>query len=196
MANVAVFKNKNQETTMFKKSIFIAAMLIISSAAFTSADAKRPIYACDPSNAQGGVCVVGHQPAPVVRDHRCPASQGGNCVGPEQHIQCFVAPCTGGPTIPPKNTECNDPRICDDFGQNRPPRQPPIIIVDPINPNNGHFGISCRDGRNIVKQHGFRRVHAVDCSGDTYSYTGRRHGEMMDIEVSLDGHILDVSSSY
>ena len=56
--------------------------------------------------------------------------------------------------------------------------------------------ISCGEGRNIVRHHGFRKVHAVDCSGDTYTYTGKKHGEMMDIEVSLDGHILDVSSSY
>jgi hypothetical protein len=60
----------------------------------------------------------------------------------------------------------------------------------------GNGNISCGEGRNIVRHHGFRKVHAVDCNGDTYSYTGRKHGEMMDIEVSLDGRILDVSSSY
>jgi hypothetical protein len=60
----------------------------------------------------------------------------------------------------------------------------------------GDGNISCGEGRNIVRHHGFRKVHAVDCNGDTYTYTGKKHGEMMDIEVSLDGHILDVSSSY
>ena len=85
---------------------------------------------------------------------------------------------------------------------------PPAPMPKPPSPNfnvnvdlgdNGDYGdgnISCGEGRSIVRHHGFRKVHAVDCSGDTYTYTGKKHGEMMDIEVSLDGHIVDVSSSY
>ena len=64
---------------------------------------------------------------------------------------------------------------------------------------NGDYGdgsISCGEGRSIVRHHGFRKVHTVDCSGDTYTYTGKKHGQMMDIEVNMDGRIVDVSSSY
>ena len=118
---------------MFKKSMLIAAMLITSSAAFGSANARSPIIGCDPTTAPGGVCVVDHQPAPPIRDHRCPASQGGNCVGPEPAvIQCLVAPCPVIPPPPRQPTQCNDPRLCDDFGHPRPPRRPPVVIIDPI----------------------------------------------------------------
>jgi hypothetical protein len=164
---------------MFQKSMLIAAMFILSTATFSSANAERRVIGCDPTNAPGGVCVVGHQPARPIRDHRCPASQGGNCVGPE-----------------PAVIQCNDPRLCDNFGHTRPPGQPPIIIVDPINTDTGHFGISCRDGRNIVKQRGFRRVHAVDCSGDTFSYEGKKHGELYEISVNMRGDIVSVDSAY
>jgi hypothetical protein len=182
---------------MFKKSMLIAAMLIVSSAAFSSANAERSVNGCDPTNAPGGVCVVDHQPAPPIRDHRCPASQGGNCVGPEPAvIQCLVAPCPVIPPPPRNPTQCNDPRLCDNFGQTRPPRQPPIIIVDPINTDTGHFGISCRDGRNIVKQRGFRRVRVVDCSGNTFSYEGKKHGELYEISVNMRGDIVSVDSAY
>jgi hypothetical protein len=195
MATVAVLKN--QEATMFKRTFFFATLLVISSAIFNTAEAKRPITFCDPTHAPGGVCVVDHQPGPDIRDHRCPASQGGNCVGPEpQVVQCLVAPCPPVYTPPPRAADCNDPRICDTFGPMTPPHRPPVVIVDPYDPSHGGFGISCRTGRNIVRQHGFRHVHVIDCSGNEYSYEGRKHGEQFEITVSVMGQIVSVDSAY
>jgi hypothetical protein len=183
---------------MFKRSMLFATFLIISSATFNAAEAKHFVNVCDPSNAPGGVCVSGQQPGPDIRDHRCPASQGGNCVGPEPHVvQCFTAPCPPiyWPT-PPQPTECNDPRICDNFGPKKPPHRGPIVIVDPYDPDRGGLGISCRTGRNIVRQAGFRRVHVIDCSGNTFSYEGRKHGQFYEINVSVTGQIVSVNSAY
>jgi hypothetical protein len=188
---------KNQETTMFKKSIFIAAMLIVSSAAFNTAEAGRRVIGCDPTNAPGGVCVVDHQPAPPIRDHRCPASQGGNCVGPEPAvIQCLVAPCPVIPPPPRQPTQCNDPRLCDNFGNPRPPRRPVVVIIDPIDMGPAHYRISCREGRNIVRHRGFRRVHPIDCSGNEFTYEGQRRGRLFEISVNLNGNIVSVDRAY
>lgn len=57
-------------------------------------------------------------------------------------------------------------------------------------------GISCGEGRSIVRHHGFRRVHAVDCSGDTFTYEARKHGQLFDVDVNMDGDIVDISSAY
>ena len=182
---------------MFKKSIFIAAMLIISSATFSSANAERRVTGCDPTNAPGGVCVVDRQPDKNVRDHRCPASQGGNCVGPEPAvIQCLVAPCTVIPPPPRHPTQCNDPRLCDNFGNPRPPRRPPVVIIDPIDMGPAHYRISCREGRNIVRHRGFRRVHPIDCNGNEYSYEGQRRGRLFEISVNLNGDIVSIDRAY
>ena len=193
---------------MFKKSILIAALVFTASAAFTFAEAKpnRQVMACDPSNAPGGVCVVDpsnirdhRTPEANIRDHRCPASQGGNCVGPEPQIVipppnrqppgCGVAGCA--PPPPPQSTEC-DPRVCDDFGQGRPHRPRPIIIVDPIDMGSSHWGITCGQGRNIVRHSGYRRVRVIDCSGRRFTYSGTRHGEEFGVVLNRRGRIVDV----
>ncbi len=181
---------------MFKKSILVAALLLASSAAFISVDAKplRQVMGCDPSNAPGGVCVIDpsnirdHRTPQNIRDHRCPASQGGNCVGPEVQVVvpppppppnqqppgCGVAGCNPPPPPPPKTTECNDPRICDDFGQNRP------------------YRITCGQGRSIVRHSGYRRVRPIDCSGRQFTYMATRHGEVYGVVVNMRGRIVDV----
>ncbi len=80
------------------------------------------------------------------------------------------------------------------------PQSPGINVnLDLGGQSSGDYGdgsISCGEGRSIVRHHGFKKVHAVDCSGDTFSYQGKKHGQMMDIEVSMDGQIVDVSSAY
>lgn len=45
------------------------------------------------------------------------------------------------------------------------------------------YGISCREGRNIVSER-FNRVRVVECSGRTFTYIGRRHGD--DFQVVLN----------
>lgn len=200
---------------MFKKSIFIAALLLVSSAAFFSVDAKplRTVIGCDPSNAPGGTCVVDpsnirdhrtptvirdHRLPTNIRDHRCPASQGGNCVGPERVVVvpppsqqppgCGFAGCA---PPPPQSTDC-DPRVCDDFGQGRPHRPRPVVIIDPIDIGGSHWGISCGQGRNIVRNSGYRRVRVIDCSGRKFTYSGTRHGEVFGVVVNRRGRIVDV----
>jgi hypothetical protein len=60
-------------------------------------------------------------------------------------------------------------------------------------PYYGYYGISCREGRHIVRHAGFRRVRAIDCRGRTFAYVGRRHGESHVIRVSRrSGRVVDV----
>jgi hypothetical protein len=46
--------------------------------------------------------------------------------------------------------------------------------------------IACKAGRNMVAQHGFRRIHTVECSGATYTYLGQRHGH--NYRITLNSH--------
>ena len=55
------------------------------------------------------------------------------------------------------------------------------------------YGISCRQGRNIVSER-FNRVRVVECRGRTYTYLGRRHGDDFQIVLnSRSGRIIDVN---
>ena len=56
-------------------------------------------------------------------------------------------------------------------------------------------GISCGEGRSIVRHHGYKKVHAVDCSGDVYTYAAKKHGQFFDIDVDMSGEIVDVSDA-
>ena len=56
-------------------------------------------------------------------------------------------------------------------------------------------GISCSQGRSIVRHHGFKHVHTMDCSGDTYAYSAFKHGQSVEVDVDSDGSIVDVSSN-
>jgi len=57
----------------------------------------------------------------------------------------------------------------------------------------GGYGISCREGRNIVSER-FDRVRVVECSGRTYTYIGHRHGGSFEVVLnSRSGRIIDVN---
>ena len=56
-------------------------------------------------------------------------------------------------------------------------------------------GISCGEGRSIVRHHGYRKVHAIDCSGDVYTYAAKKHGQLFDVDVDMNGDIVDVSDA-
>jgi hypothetical protein len=59
------------------------------------------------------------------------------------------------------------------------------------------YGISCEDGRLQVKYAGFRKVRALDCDGDRYSYRARRNGETYIVRVSSrNGNIVSVRPAY
>jgi hypothetical protein len=128
----------------------------------------------------------------VVRDHR------GAC-GP------LVANCTDhrgplGPVVvvPPPPMPDPGPIVVNQPPQVPPPEPPhhprfphwPPIIVD--TPDD-EYGISCGEGRQIVRQHGFRRVRPIDCSGDIFKYSSdsRRYGPAT-VLVNMDGEIVDV----
>ena len=39
------------------------------------------------------------------------------------------------------------------------------------------FRISCSEGRSIVRDHGYRKVSARDCSGSTFKFIGWKFGD-------------------
>ena len=59
----------------------------------------------------------------------------------------------------------------------------------------GPDGISCGEGRTIVRHHGFKHVHAMDCSGDVFAYSAFKHGHSVEVDVDSNGGIVDVSSN-
>jgi hypothetical protein len=110
---------------------------------------------------------------------------------------------------------CRDHRGPDVVIPPPPPPAGPIIVVDPIprpprtppiepphrprheNPwadDEGDYGISCGEGRRIVRNEGFRSVRAVDCSGDIYRYNAKgRRGSKATVLVNMDGDIVAVN---
>jgi hypothetical protein len=44
--------------------------------------------------------------------------------------------------------------------------------------------VSCGEGRDIVRENGYRRVSTLECVGTTYTYLGRRSGESYRITVN------------
>jgi hypothetical protein len=59
--------------------------------------------------------------------------------------------------------------------------------------------ISCQEGRQVVRQAGFRRVQPVRCSGDIYRYRAFRRGKIWTVRVdSWSGQIVSarVARSY
>lgn len=82
----------------------------------------------------------------------------------------------------------------------RPPRpQPPMPPLDP-GMGNGHWNddqdddyrISCREGRQIVRENGFRHVRAFDCDGRVYGFRAdNRHGGAK-IRMTNRGDIISV----
>jgi hypothetical protein len=74
------------------------------------------------------------------------------------------------------------------------PRRPHVIDVDI---DDADYGISCGEGRRLVRGSGFRNVSAFDCDGRTYGYTAWRRGEMYRVVVdSYRGRIVRVRPTY
>ncbi len=68
-----------------------------------------------------------------------------------------------------------------DYGYYHHPRPRPI-----------HYGVSCGQGRDIVRSAGFRHVTAYDCSAPTYGYKAWRDGDLYKVKVSYNGRIISV----
>lgn len=57
-------------------------------------------------------------------------------------------------------------------------------------------GISCGEGRSIVRHSGFRKVRAIDCSSDVFTYSAKKHNQLFKVYVNADGNIVHVSNLY
>jgi hypothetical protein len=85
-----------------------------------------------------------------------------------------------------------------DYGYDYEPVRPhhprrPVVVVDDVE----DYGISCGEGRRLVRGSGFRNVSAFDCDGRTYGYTAWRRGEMYRVTVdSYRGNIVRVRPTY
>lgn len=64
------------------------------------------------------------------------------------------------------------------------------------NDNSYDDGISCGEGRSIVRHSGFRKVHAMDCSSDVFTYSATKHDQLFKVFVNSDGDIVHVSHLY
>ena len=58
------------------------------------------------------------------------------------------------------------------------------------------YGVSCAEGRNAVREAGFRNVRAYDCSAPTYGYKAMRGGEFFRVKVNYSGDIISVRPIY
>ena len=60
-----------------------------------------------------------------------------------------------------------------------------------------NYGISCEEGRDGVRDSGFRKVRVVSCDGRRYTYKGRRNGNPYVIRVSRrSGEIISVQRAW
>jgi hypothetical protein len=58
------------------------------------------------------------------------------------------------------------------------------------------YGVSCGEGLNVVREAGFRRVRAYDCSAPTYGYKAMRDGDFYRVKVNYSGDIISVRPIY
>jgi hypothetical protein len=59
------------------------------------------------------------------------------------------------------------------------------------------YRISCDDGRQAVRDSGFRKVRPIDCSGRSYTYKARRHGNPFVVKVSSrNGRVISVQEAW
>jgi hypothetical protein len=132
--------------------------------------------------------------AATTRDHR------GAC--DPYSANCSDHRTGGGPVIAPPPQRMPDPGP---IVNKDPTPLPPIEPPHPRSPDHDNpyehdwdygdqYGISCSEGRQIVRQHGFRHVRTVECFGDIFTYqaSSRRNGQAT-ISVDMDGAITDVN---
>ena len=50
----------------------------------------------------------------------------------------------------------------------------------------------CGQARQSVKYHGFKKVHAVDCSAPTFAFKARKNGNWWLVRTNLHGNIKSV----
>jgi hypothetical protein len=139
---------------------------------------------------------IGNANAGTVRDHRICEASDPNCR--DHRGPVVVIPPIQTPPIIVVGDPKNDP------GPGPLPQPEPPHPRPPQDPWHGHghgpwgnqddYGISCREGRSIVRQNGYRHVKAMDCSGDVFVYSANTNrGRRAIVSVNMDGEIEDVS---
>lgn len=64
-------------------------------------------------------------------------------------------------------------------------------------PRYERYGVSCDEGADIVRESGFRKVRALNCSGKRYKYQARRDGDTYIVKVSRNGgNVISVEPRY
>jgi hypothetical protein len=131
-----------------------------------------------------------------VRDHRgckfydplCGLNHGPVVVVPPRDIPPIIV--VQDP--PPVQTE--PPRIPPEPPHRRPHFPTPDEGDWAHAGDEGDYGISCREGRRIVKRNGFRSVQPIDCDGNVYRYNAiSRRGARATVLVNMDGDIVRVN---
>ena len=168
-----------------KSRLFIAAATLLATfAATTVAQAK-----CPPGSIKiGNACTIIPNNNPI-RDNRCPASQGGNCVGPERDP---VVPPPPRPPIkhPLPPTDDPQPAPINNPPKDANPDPTPQPEPQPPAPDDGDK-ITCKEGRRIVKNEGYRKVFAIDCDAPVYKYLAKKDHHRFIVKVNDDGDIID-----
>jgi hypothetical protein len=141
------------------------------------------------------VTFVASASAETIRDHR--GSVSGGVVVRDHRTICVIGD--------PNCRDHREPLVV------VPPRalpEPPVtVIVDPVRPHpplvNGGISqddleprITCRQGRRLLREEGFRHVRAYDCVGSVYGYRATNGNKGANIKLSAYGEIIDVSYYY
>jgi hypothetical protein len=64
-------------------------------------------------------------------------------------------------------------------------------------PRHEYSGISCDEGSQSVRDVGFRKVRPIDCSGRSFTYKARRHGNPFVVKVSRrSGNVISVQKAW
>lgn len=63
-------------------------------------------------------------------------------------------------------------------------------------PVDDYAGISCSEGRNIVREAGFQHVSAYNCSASVFSYRGWKYGTPYQVRVDSQGDVVSERPLY
>jgi hypothetical protein len=74
----------------------------------------------------------------------------------------------------------------------RPHRRPHFVDLPPP----VRYGISCSEGRNVVREAGYEGVRAYRCGGSSYGYRAWRDGERYQVLVNRGGDIISERPLY
>ena len=151
---------------MITKSLFTAATLAVSFAALANGALAKNI-------------IINQSPISICK-------QLGTCPPPVVINQSPEPICKTLGTCPPPVILPLPPAPM--------PKHPsgPIIVIN--GGGDGYYdGISCGEGRQIVRENGFRQVRPLKCFGATFTYSAKQFGRLVRVKLNMDGDIIRVS---